>query len=253
MKALIIEDEAIAAGHLTKMLLDIEPSIDVLPPLDSIESSVQFLSTHNDIDLIFLDIELGDGQSFDIFKKVNVQSPIIFTTSYEEHALKAFKLNSVDYLLKPIKEAELSAALQKFKKLHVEEKLKMQYNLLQLLQNVQNGKKAKERYLAKVGTRLTSVSADQIAFFYTRDKMLFIKTFSNQDFIIDKRLEDIERETDPTQFFRANRQFIINYNSVQAVHTWFNGKIRLEVAPEPFEKIIVSRQRAAEFRKWLGE
>jgi Response regulator containing CheY-like receiver and SARP domains len=115
MKALIIEDEAIAAGHLTKMLLDIEPSIEVLPPLDSIESSVQFLSTHNDIDLIFLDIELGDGQSFDIFKKVNVQSPIIFTTSYEEHALKAFKLNSVDYLLKPIKEAELSAALQKFK------------------------------------------------------------------------------------------------------------------------------------------
>lgn len=250
MKALIIEDEIIAAGHLKIMLLEIDPSIEILPPLDSIESSVQFLTANNDIDLIFLDIELGDGQSFEIFKKVNVQSPIIFTTSYEEHALKAFKLNSVDYLLKPVKETELCAALEKYKKLHVDEKLKMQFNLLQMLQSV---KKSKERYLAKVGTRLTSVSADQIAFFYTRDKMLYIKTFNNQDLIIDKRLEDIEKETDPSQFFRANRQFIVNYNAVNAVHTWFNGKIRLDVVPEPFEKIIVSRQKAGEFRKWLGE
>jgi Response regulator of the LytR/AlgR family len=250
MKALIIEDESIAAGHLKNMLLGIDPSIEVLPSLDSIESSVQFFNSNQEVDLIFLDIELGDGQSFEIFSKVDVQAPIIFTTSYSEHALKAFKLNSVDYLLKPVNETELSAAIEKYKKLHVEEKLKMQFNLLQMLQGV---RKSKNRYLAKIGTRLTSLSADQIAFFYTRDKMLYIKTFNNQDFIIDRRLEDIEKETDPVQFFRANRQFIISYNAVQAVHTWFNGKLRVDVQPEPFEKIIISRQRAAEFRKWLGE
>lgn len=250
MKALIIEDESIAAGHLKKMLLGIDPSIEVLPALDSIESCIQFFNSNQEVDLILLDIELGDGQCFEIFKKVNVQAPIIFTTSYEEHALKAFKLNSVDYLLKPVNEQELSSAIEKYKKLHIEEIKKLQTNLLQMLQSV---RKSRNRYLAKCGTRLTSLSADQIAFFYTREKMLYIKTFTNQDFLLDMSLEQVEKETDPALFFRANRQFIISYKSVNTVQTWFNSKLRVDVSPEPFEKIIISRQKAAEFRKWLGE
>lgn len=232
------------------MLLDIDSSIEILPSLDSIESSVQFFNSKQEVDLIFLDIELGDGQSFDIFRKAIVEAPVIFTTAYGEHALRAFKLNSIDYLLKPVKETELCAAIEKYKRLHEEGKQKLQADLLQILQRA---KKSKERYLAKCGTRLTSLSADQIAFFYTREKMLYVKTFNNQDFIIDRRLEDIENETDPVLFFRANRQFIINYNAVQSAHTWFNGKIRVDVNPVCFEQIIISRQKAAEFRKWLGE
>ncbi|ULQ55256.1 LytTR family DNA-binding domain-containing protein [Flavihumibacter rivuli] len=247
---MIIEDEIIAAQHLESMLKELNPGIRVLAVLDSIEASIQYLSEQPAPQLIFLDIELGDGQSFEIFKKINVESPIIFTTAYQEYALRAFKLNSLDYLLKPVDSGELSAALEKYSKLHPGTN---QISSSKLFMAIESFERSKKRFLTKNGSRLSSVSADMIAYFFTRDRLQYIKTFSNETLLIDKRLDEIEAELDCTSFFRANRQFILNYNSIEKISTWPSGKLKVKVQPESYEEIIVSRLRAAAFKKWLGE
>lgn len=253
MRVAIIEDESVAQQHLQSMLMEIDPSISIAVSLDSIETSVKYFDTNPYVDLVFMDIELGDGQSFDIFKSTSIESPIIFITAYQEHALKAFKLNSVDYLLKPVDKNELSTALSKYRKLHITQKQKLQDNILSLLDKVENFGQGRTRYLAKSGTRLISVLTDDISYFYTKERLQFIKTIKGEDYIIDKRLDEIEKELDPKTFFRVNRQFILNYNSIHKVHTWFSGKLKVAVQPEAYEEIIISRLKAAEFKKWLGE
>lgn len=250
MKVLIIEDEFIASEHLKTMLAELRPGIEVLAVPDSIAAAVEWLENNPQPDLIFVDIELGDGQSFDIFMKTPVEAPVIFTTAYQEHALKAFKLNSVDYLLKPVDRNELENALVKYEKLHGEQRKKLQENLLSLLKYTEG---SRLRYLAKTGTRLISVETDDISYFYTRDRLQFIKTWKGEDLVLDKRLDEIENEVDARKFFRVNRQFVVNYKSIQKVHTWFSGKLKVSVQPEAYEKIIGSRLKAAEFKKWLGE
>lgn len=250
MKVLIIEDENVACAHLQKMLQEVDPSIEVVERLDSIESSVACFEKRPAIDLVFLDIELGDGQSFDIFKQTAVDLPIIFTTAYQEHALKAFKLNSVDYLLKPVDKIELSAALDKFRRLHADQKSGVRSNILSLIRQME---RVKMRYLAKNGTRLISVAAEEIAYFYTKERLQYIKTFRNEDLVLDKWLDDVELQVDPQKFFRVNRQFILNYDSIKRIHSWFSGKLKVSVEPESYEEIIVSRLKAADFKKWLGE
>jgi two-component system, LytTR family, response regulator LytT len=253
MRVAIIEDESVARQHLQSMLTEIDPRITIAVTLDSIEASVKYFESDPAVDLVFMDIELGDGQSFDIFKNTSIEAPIIFITAYQEHALKAFKLNSVDYLLKPVDKNELSSALNKYRKLHADQKKKLQANILSLLDKVENFDRGRTRYLAKSGTRLISVLTEDISHFYTKDRLQFIKTFKGEDYIIDKRLDEIETEIDLKTFFRANRQFILNYNSIHKVHTWFSGKLKVAVKPEAYEEIIISRLRAADFKKWLGE
>lgn len=253
MRVVIIEDELVAMQHLRSTLQEVDTGISVVAALDSIESSVRYFSSKPEADLVLMDIELGDGQSFEIFKQAAVDIPIIFTTAYEEHALKAFKLNSVDYLLKPVDKTELIAALDKYKRLHSEQKQKLRDNIVSLLQRVENFGEVRTRYLAKTGTRLISVLTNDIAYFYTKDRLQFIKTIRGEDHIIDKRLDEIETETDPRFFFRVNRQFILSYNSIQKVHAWFSGKLKVGVQPDAYEEIIISRLKAAEFKKWLGE
>ena len=253
MKVLIIEDESVAGQLLKNTIASIDPDIEVVDILDSVESSVQYLNTKPSLDLIFLDIELGDGQTFDIFKKVQIDAPVIFVTAYQEHALKAFKLNSVDYLLKPVSKDELTASLLKYRRLHADQKQTLQQNIFSLLSNYKQEDGAhKTRYLARNGTRLISIPAAEIAYFYTKDKLQYIKTQHNGDYIIDKRLDDIEAEVNPKLFFRLNRQFIVNYESIEKVHTWFSGKMKVQVKPAAYEEIIISRLKAAEFKKWLG-
>jgi DNA-binding LytR/AlgR family response regulator len=253
MKVLIIEDESIAGQLLKSTIASVDPDIEVMDILDSVEASVQYLSAKPSLDLIFLDIELGDGQTFDIFKKVQIDAPVIFVTAYQEHALKAFKLNSVDYLLKPVSKDELTAALLKYRRLHVDQKKMLQQNIFALLNNYkQEDESHKTRYLARNGTRLISIPAGEIAYFYTKDKLQYIKTQQNGDYIIDKRLDDIEAEVSPKLFFRLNRQFIVNYDSIEKVHTWFSGKMKVQVKPAAYEEIIISRLKATEFKKWLG-
>lgn len=250
MKVLIIEDEYVASEHLKNMLALLRPDIEILAVPDSIGTAVEWLNSNPSPDLIFVDIELGDGQSFEIFHQVKVEAPVIFTTAYQEHALKAFKLNSVDYLLKPVDQQDLEAALNKFEKLHGEQKRLLQENLISLLKYTEKNRK---RYLAKTGTRLISVETSDISYFYTKDRLQFIKTWKGEDLVLDKRLEEIEAEVDNREFFRVNRQFVVNYKSIQKVHTWFSGKLKVSVQPEAYEEIIVSRLKAAEFKKWLGE
>jgi two-component system, LytTR family, response regulator LytT len=253
MQVVIIEDESIARQHLKSMLVEIDPAITITETLDSIEASIKYFGSNPSVDLIFMDIELGDGQSFDIFKSTSIEAPIIFITAYQEHALKAFKLNSIDYLLKPVEKEELSSALNKYRKLHVTQKKKLHDNILSFLDKADNLGQSRTRYLAKSGTRLISVLKEDISYFYTKDRLQFIKTSKGDDYIIDKRLDEIEKEMDSKSFFRANRQFILNYNSIHKVHTWFSGKLKVAVQPEAYEEIIISRLRATEFKKWLGE
>lgn len=253
MKVLIIEDEEIAAQRLVEMLRDLDRDIEVMKVLDSIESSVQYLESSPSLDLIFMDIELGDGRSFSIFEEVMVETPVIFITAYQEHALKAFKQNSIDYLLKPLHRSELESALSKFRKFHSKH-VTVDRRVLDLLKGhkqVESGRK--KRFLAKLGTRLISIPVEQVAYFYTKEKFQYIKTIEDEDLIIDKPLDEIEEELDSESFFRANRQFILNYNNIEKVHAWFSGKLKVQVKPQSYEEIIISRLKAADFKKWLGE
>lgn len=243
MNVLIIENEAPAATRLKKILTEMDPSANIVDTLESVQHSLDFFANNPEPDLIFLDIELGDGQSFDILQQHPIQSPVIFTTAYDEHALKAFKLNTVDYLLKPVRKEALAVALQKFKK--------------QFSQTTEPGfqqtKQYKKRFLAKRGTRLFPINTADIAFFYTRDRIHWLKTNDNNDFIIENNIDELEELLEPEQFFRVNRQFIISYNAIDKVHAWFDGKLKLTVNPTSFEDIVISRLKAGEFKKWLGK
>ena len=252
MKVLIIDDELVATQRLTGMLREIDREIEITDSLDSVESAVAYFTDPKELDLIFMDIELGDGQSFDIFKEVQTETPIVFITAYQEHTLKAFKLNSIDYLLKPLNKEELTGAILKYKK-HGHKETGPDINMAALSKNIKGRKEIRSRFLARVGTKFISVTCDQIAYFYTKDKLQFIKTIKNENLIIDKRLDEIEAEVDSSIFFRANRQFIINYNYIEKVHAWFSGKLKVQLIPAAYEDIIVSRLRAADFKKWLGE
>jgi two-component system, LytTR family, response regulator LytT len=253
MKVLVIEDEQIAASRLVEMLRDLDRDIEVVKVLDSVESSIEFFESEPRVDLVFMDIELGDGRSFDIFEEVEIETPIIFITAYQEHALAAFKKNSIDYLLKPLHRSELEAAIKKFRKFH-NKSVSIDKKLLQILKaNGPSESTMKKRFLAKLGTRLISIPVENIAYFYTKEKFQYIKTIEDDDLIIDKPLDEIEAELDKELFFRANRQFILNYNNIEKVHAWFSGKLKVQVKPFSYEEIIISRLKATDFKKWLGE
>lgn len=256
MKVAIVEDEALAARYLMKMLEEADETIEVLEVLDSMESAVKFLESKPQIDLMFMDIELGDGQSFELYEKVDTDIPVIFTTAYREHTLKAFKLNSIDYLLKPVDKQDLINALDKFRKLYTPASQAISANkVIEILRKIQarHANNYRKRYLAKSGTRLISVDINDIAYFYIKDRMQYIKTKSDKDYIIDWRMDEIEPEVDPERFFRVNRQFILGYDTIKKIHTWFNGKLKVEVTPAAHEEIVIGRLKAGEFKKWLGE
>jgi DNA-binding LytR/AlgR family response regulator len=253
MKVLIIEDEEIAATRLVDMLREYDRSIEVLKILDSVESSVEYLEAEPAVDLIFMDIELGDGRSFSIFEEVEIETPVIFITAYQEHALTAFKQNSIDYLLKPLHRSELEVAISKYKKYH-NSYVPINKEFIEILKEKKtSGFQPKKRFLAKLGTRLISIPVESIAYFYTKEKFQYVKTILDEDLIIDKPLDEIEGELDSDDFFRANRQFILNYKNIEKVHAWFSGKLKVQVKPQSYEEIIISRLRANDFKKWLGE
>ncbi|GAO44891.1 LytR/AlgR family response regulator transcription factor [Flavihumibacter petaseus] len=255
MKVLIVEDELIAARRLKSMLSELDREIAVVDTIDSVAQFRKVSSNLPEVDLIFLDIELGDGKSLDILSQLRLECPVIFITAYQEYALKAFKLNSVDYLLKPLQREELESAMLKFRKFHLGRQNDFSRQLQMVLHSLQTGeiKASRDRFLARQGTRFISVATDQIAYFYKKEKLQFIKTVQNEDFVIDKSLEDIELEVDEKSFFRANRQFVLRYESIDRVHAWFSGKLRVQVKPIAYEEIIISRLKAADFKRWLGE
>jgi two-component system LytT family response regulator len=258
LNLLIVEDEELAARKLNKMAVELEPNLCCLAITDSIASTVAWLKGNAMPDLILMDIELADGQSFEIFSRVDVRCPVIFTTAYDEFALKAFKVNSVDYLLKPVKHDELRAAFEKFRYLRSSQSAETvaQPKIGKLIESLvaqQQGTQFRERFLVRSGQRLMPLSADAIAYFFTEDKLVFLRTCDNRKFVLDYTLDELEQQLDPRRFFRANRQYILNNYCIEEVHTWFNGKLKVNVRPKTEEEVIVSREKAGDFKAWMGE
>jgi len=251
MQILIVEDELLLAKRLRKLLTAIAPEAVVVGITHSIHDSVQWLQSNARPDLILMDIELADGQSFDIFQQIEISSPIIFTTAYDEYAIKAFKVNSIDYLLKPIKEEDLATAIQKFKTLN-----KPEVNidvLLNGIKNIGSSEKFRDRFLVKLGKKLVSIDIANVAFIFSDKGLSYLRTNQNQKYVVDYTMDELEKMLSPKQFFRANRQFIISSDSVVAIHTWFNQKLKVELKPEIAEHLIISRDKANAFKEWMGE
>lgn len=260
MRIVIVEDEAITARRLRKMVENLEPTCTVEAMLDSVSATVNWFNTHPVPDLLLLDIELADGQSFDIFSQKEVLCPIIFTTAYDEHAIRAFKLNSIDYLLKPIQEKELQQSLDKLKNLKkvFTDKQPFLLNIEALLkelheQHAQIPGQYRDRILVKQGQRMIPIISSEVAYFFTKEKLNFLLTKDNRRYQIDFTMEELEKTLNPKDFFRANRQFIVNYTAVAKVSQDYNAKLKLNLTPPPIEEVVISREKAMEFRHWLGE
>lgn len=247
MKVVIIEDEIPAAKRIEKLIREAEPSAEVITKLDSIESAVEWFSKNESPDLILMDIELADGQSFEIFKHVKITAPVIFTTAYDEFALKAFKVNSIDYLLKPIDKNELKKSIEKWNLLKSKPVNEELNSFIHSLVN----KKYKTRFLVKIGERLISIENDKIAYFISEDKYTSIVTHENKKYFLDNSLDELEKMLDPREYFRMNRQFIVPHKSIEAIHTHLNGKLKIILKPAQKEEIYVSREKSSDFKVWL--
>ncbi|MBK7373992.1 MAG: response regulator transcription factor [Chitinophagaceae bacterium] len=255
MKILIIEDEELAVKKLHKMLVSLDKDIEVIANLDCIESSVEWLQNNEAPDLIMMDIELLDGQSFEIFNRVKVKSPVIFTTSYDEYALKAFKVNSVDYLLKPIQKEDLAAALDKYKKMFVAAApapINMDLLVKELQQKLQP-KEFRKRFLVKNVQKLVSVETDEIAYFYSDGRLNFFKTYDNKKYVVDYTMDELDEMLDPERYFRISRSFYVSINSVDQINDYFGNRLILTLKPAVDKEALVSREKVTEFKKWLGK
>jgi DNA-binding LytR/AlgR family response regulator len=252
MKALIIEDEPHARTELKRLLGKVAPDVEVVAETDSVAETVLFLQSGKEFDLVFADIQLSDGLSFDIFSKVEVTQPVIFTTAYNEFAIKAFELNSIDYLLKPVDENELRAAFDKYKKLFFNKENGVQQidSLLQALK-LDSKIEYKERFLVKTGSRLISINVDEVAWFLASEKLVYLQMVSGNKYVIDYSLDELITLLNPKNFFQLNRQFISSIKSIKDIHTYFNGKLKISLNPMVEEEVLVSRERASEFKKWL--
>lgn len=251
MKVLIVEDEYHAINRLRNLIQSLRSRATILATLDSIEDTVHWLKFNTEPDLIFLDIQLADGLSFDIFTQVQPQCPIIFTTAFDDYALRAFKLNSIDYLLKPIDDEELERAISKFERWHFSIESYNPQDINQLIQSLVNTNKV-ERFLVKIGQQLLYVNLEDIAYFTSENSLTLIYTNRNQKYIIDYSLDQLEKMLPDNQFFRINRKMIIKLHAIQEVSTYFNSRLIVNLAPKTRKDVIVSRERVREFKVWLG-
>jgi len=247
MRILIVEDETAAYENLVQILAGIDPSIEIAGCTESVKQTIRWLNTCEPPDLILMDIHLSDGSAFSIFDKVNVETPIIFTTAYDEYALEAFRVNSIDYLLKPIKEEDLKRALDKFKKLTHNEILKY----LSQLTHLSPLTKYSDKILVPVRDKLLPVNLNEVSFFYSTNKNTRIFLKNGQVYPYSKSLEQIEESLNPSDFIRANKQFIIARSSVKNITIWFDNRLLITPDIEPPERIYISKNRAAEFKAWV--
>lgn len=253
MRVVIVEDEYLAADMLEKMIIKYDPEIQILKKLNSVESAILWFKNNNIPDLIFLDIQLTDGTSFDIIKEVELNCPVIFTTAYDQYALEAFQLQSIDYLIKPISQQKLDNSIEKFKKMKGSLSSKgLDYKqLLSAAQQIEKGYKS--RFLVKSGSVLKSINVNDIAYFYSEDKLSFLKTRANHRFIISETLDELEVQLNPSDFFRINRQYIVNFEVIQKVHSHFNGRLKIDFTPPPEEAIYISNRRVTPFKEWMNK
>jgi two-component system, LytTR family, response regulator LytT len=253
MKALIIEDELPAAKRLKSLLNEVDPTIEIIEIVDSIKASVKWINGNPLPELIFMDIQLSDGLSFEIFKQIKINCPVIFTTAFDEYAIQAFKVNSIDYLLKPIEAGDLRNSLKKYDELRYQfssdtesDHLKKIFELV-----AQNKSVFKTRFLVKSGQSFIRIGSEECAYFFLDNKLTYLIQFNGRKHLVDFTLEDLEKQLDPKIFFRANRQFIVNIESITSLHNFFGGKLKLHLKPEPEENVIVSREKASSLKEWM--
>ena len=254
MNILIVEDEDLAVKKLQKTLAVVDPSANVVGVTDSIKGTVEWLQESPSPDLILMDIELCDGQSFEIFNLTDVKTPVIFTTSYDEYALKAFKVNSVDYLLKPIQKDELQAALNQFRKLIENKNADINIDsLVKELQQKLQPKDYRKRVLVKLAQKLVSIEVDDICYFYSDGRLNFFKTRDNKKFVVDYTMDELEGMLDPGKYFRISRSFYVSIDSVEKIDDYFGNRVILGLQPVVDKEAIVSREKVTEFKKWMGK
>ncbi|MEO5998410.1 MAG: LytTR family DNA-binding domain-containing protein [Chitinophagaceae bacterium] len=259
MTILIVEDEELAVRKLQKTLADVDSTASVVGVTESIESTVSWLQKNPTPDLILMDIELADGQSFEIFSRVEVKSPVVFTTSYDEFALKAFKVNSVDYLLKPIQKDELESALNKYRQIkgmYTPSTSPGDFNIDSLVKELQQKLQLKEfrkRFLVKHAQKLVSIEVDEIAYFFSDGRLNFFKTYDNRKFVVDYTMDELEVMLDPDKYFRISRSFYISVESVDQIHDYFGNRLLLHLKPAVDKEALVSREKVSDFKKWMGK
>ena len=245
----ILEDEAPNSDRLQRLLIELKPSVRILAVLESVKTATEWFVKNESPDLVLMDVRLADGLSFEIFSYIEIKCPIVFTTAYDEYAVKAFKYNSLDYLLKPVEKDELEHALHKFEILQ-NNSTKLQVDIENLVASIQPNN-YRTRFLLPYRDGYRSVQAGDIAYFSSESNASYAHFLSGDSIIIPQTLEKLERELDPKVFFRANRQFIIHIDSIKEVHNHFNSKLKIELKLESHAEIIISREKAPSFKTWM--
>jgi len=249
MKAVIVEDEEFAAKRLGKLVNELAPDIEIVAELNSVQSGAHWFAHNSLPDLIFLDIQLNDGYGFDILDALEEHSPVIFTTAYNEFAIRGFKYNGLDYLLKPIVKDDLKKALEKFKKNITKNGNGTTENLEHLRQLFH--KEYKHRFMVKVGNMFKSFNVEDIAYFKSHEGLICLHTHNGQNYPIEYTIDQLENILNPIHFFRINRKFMVSVKSVTEIHTYFNSRLLLKLLPKEEEQVIVSRERTTNFKRWL--
>lgn len=249
MKVILVEDEKHARDNLEHLLQEIEPGIEILAKLESVKRTVEWLS-QNEADLIFLDIHLADDLSFKIFEQIKVTTPVIFTTAYDKYALKAFKVNSIDYLLKPIDEEELAASIEKYKSTNTVSNI--DYASIQTTMK-ESARAYQKRFLVTRRDKIMSLTVDQIAFFEGEDRYVYLINKEGNRFIVDYKLSDLEEILDPAIFFRLNRSFIANFEAIESISSVTKSRLKVDLTPKARREIIVSTANTKNFKSWLNK
>jgi two-component system, LytTR family, response regulator LytT len=253
MKVLILEDESLASEKLENTLLELDPSTEIVSKIQSVAAAIQWLQNNPHPDLIVSDIRLLDGLSFEVFQQIKTDKPIIFTTAYDQYAIKAFEVNSIDYLLKPVQKEKLKASLDKLRNLSLQKQsTAIDYNeVLKLIKSAQA--EYKSRFMVKLGQKIIAIPAEKIAYFYSENKLTYIVTKDAKKLPLDQPLEELMDVLDPRIFFRINRQFIVTFDSIAEIHPYFKGRIKLTLSPKSDDEVVISSERTPEFKKWIDQ
>lgn len=247
MKVLIIEDEQPTALRLKKLLTEIDPGIEVLDILDSVATCIKWYDENLHPDLVFQDIHLADGSSFEIFEQITVRTPVIFITAYDQYALQAFKVNSISYLLKPVRKSDLADALNKFREFRPQSGLPDYASLMWEMKN--NG--FPKRFVVRYGQKIKAVEVADIAYFFTESGNSFFKTFDNHLYPLDHSLDKLDAMLDPALFYRINRQVIIHFKAIREMYSWSKSRVRIILDPPSEFETIASTDRSGDFKQWL--
>ena len=252
MNILIVEDEPLAAEKIIGYIDELLPEGRVHGPITNIDEGIHWFEKNEEPDVIISDIMLADGLCFDIYNSIDIKCPVVFTTAYDEYAIRAFEVNSIDYLLKPISKEKLKTSLEKITDLSPNKKEDIDFNkLAELLQ--QTNRTYKSRFLVKIGQKIKAIPTNKISYFFTQDKLSFIVSHQSDKFPVDHTLEEIDAMLDPKYFFRINRKYIVHIDAVKEIHPYFKGRLKLELNPGVNEDIVISSEKTPSFKAWLDQ